>query len=323
MKLSEKAVLMRFSAGMVGKHRKDKKVTSEVKSEKNIGAGNWVKDLWPDGALDAIQAKQSEARGYHDEVTFPFGVKADADDSGDGEKSKKAPSIAGILPAAMIQEYGDTMRMFKGQMDKLVDDFIVKGDEWIAWAVSEHNGSFDPKNYPGCWKDCTGSVILDKSVWSVKMRKAFYMTAQPLPVPDSEQFSASVSSLLGVDAQSVDLQVADAALEAQRELLKRMIEPVQHMASKLAGQTCYCRSCKGKPSLTANFKDSLIDNIVEIAALVPKLNLSGDPAIDAFGQAMKALTRYTPDALRDSDVTRKEAAEKAGDVLKRLSGYSL
>jgi hypothetical protein len=102
-----------------------------------------------------------------------------------------------------------------------------------------------------------------------------------------------------------------------------MTDPVVHMSYKLAGQICPCRSCKGKPSKTANFKDTLIGNVAEIAGLVPKLNLGGDPELDKFAAEMEALTKYQPDSLRDDEAVRKEAAEQARAMMDKLKAYKL
>lgn len=327
--LNERAVLMRFSAPCVGASRKDKRVTQEVKKEKGLGenAGKWIADLWPEGALQAIKAKQNEARGYHNKVTFPFGaVQDDASETEEGKDKSGPDSIAGIgiLPAMLIKEYGDRMRQFQGELEKLVQDFTANPRRWIDWGIQEHNGTFNPKNYPGCTRDAAGVVQLDEEKFRAVMSRKIAIKTEPLPVPASEQFSSSITELLGVDAESVNVRVRDAGIEAQRELINRMRDPLVHMAAKCSGQlVCHCRACKGKPSKTANFKDSMIENLKEIAALVPKQNLSGDPAVDAFAKEMEALTRYTPDTLRDDKSSRTEAAAKAEELIKRLSGYKL
>jgi hypothetical protein len=71
------------------------------------------------------------------------------------------------------------------------------------------------------------------------------------------------------------------------------------------------------------FRDTLVGNLQDIAALAPKLNLTGDPQIDAFSQEVAGLTRYSPEALRASGVTREEAASKAAEIARRMSAYKL
>ncbi len=310
-KLAERAVLMRFSAGLPGKHRGDKKTTAEVKAEKNLGkdSGKWVKDLYPEHALKALSQKQGEARAYHDSVTLPFGVKGD--DAGDDSKT---PAIAGIgiLPAALIMEYGDKMRVFRDEVQSLLESgFLANPEQWISWARQEHNGTFDPANYPGCSADA-----FDADKFREVMRKKVYLRTEPLPVPDAEHFSAMVGSLLGTDVESVNIRVRDSATEAARELMRRLTEPVRAMAVKLAEAPKEGKDCP-------IFRDTLVGNIQDIAKLAPVLNLTGDAQIDAFTKEVEALTRYSPDVLRSDEFTRKEAARKADEIAKRMSSYKL
>jgi len=309
--LAERAVLMRFSAGLPGQHRGDKKTTSEVIASRSLGnnAGKWVKDLYPEHALKPLKQKLHEARAYHDSVTLPFGVKGD-----DAGEESKTPAIAGIgiLPAALIMEYGDKMRVFRSEVESLLESgFLANPEQWIEWARGEHNGTFDPANYPGCSADS-----FDADAFRSVMRKKVYLRTEPLPVPDAEHFSAMVGSLLGTDVESVNIRVRDSAIEAARELMRRLIEPVLAMAAKLAEAPKEGKDCP-------IFRDTLVSNIQDIAKLAPALNLTGDAQIDAFTKEVEALTRYAPDTLRSDQFTRAEAARKADEIAKRMSSYKL
>lgn len=311
--LSERAVLMRFSLGLPGQHRKDKKTTQKVKQSEGLGenAGKWITDLYPEGALDAVKKKQTEARSYHNKVTFPFGCRSDDDEAG-------TPAISGIgiLPACMIMEYNDTMRRFRGEMERLADDFLSNPQQWVDWAVKEHNGTFDPKNYPGRTKDELGNVQFDPEEYRKVMRKKFYLRSEPLPVPDAEQFSANVSALLGTDIESVNIRVADSGKEAQRELMRRLMEPVRAMAAKLVEEPK-----PGKKDVV--YRDTLIENIKEIADLAPKLNLFGDAQIDAFIAEVASLGNFSPDDLRKDKALRSQAGKEADAIAKKMAGYKL
>jgi hypothetical protein len=321
--LSDTSVLMRFSAGLPGMGRKDKAVTAEVTADKAIeeGTGEWRKKLWPKDALKAVKTKQGEARAYHDKVTLPFGSRGDDDASDTGEQKPDAIAGIGLLPAVLIKEYGDNMRRYVGEMEKLVEDVITRGPELIAWAFKAHNGTFEPENYPGCSLDSNGQPVLDMAVWSAKMRRKFYLRTEPLPVPNASHFADTVTQLLGVDAYSVNVRVRDAGDEARKEVMRRLLEPVAAMAKKLAEQPKAGKDGKVKEDIV--FRDTLVGNIREICELAPKLNVTGDPEIDKAVAEVEALTRYTPNALRDDKSLRSEAQRKAEETLARLSGYRL
>lgn len=312
-KLGERAVLMRFSAGLPGEQRKDVSLTSTVTSEHQLGAqaGKWLKTLYPPEALAPIKEIDNKARQYHDSVTLPFDIGI------------------GILPAKLIAEYGDQMRQFKGERDNVIaTHFLADPKRWVDWAIANHNGTFDPSLYPGCFENepvvaaGTGQKYgFDAEFFREKMQKKFTFRSEPLPVPDSGQFCETVASLLGTDLESVDLRIRDAQEEAQAELLRRMIEPVKAMAQKLGEQPKLKKD--GTPAADIVFRDTLVGNIQDIAKVASALNLSGDPQVEQFVKEMDGLTRYAPDTLRKDKATRSEAQKKAEDLFKRLEGYAL
>lgn len=284
-KLAERACLMKASFGMPGKNRKDRNLSDSVKREHGLGqkSGAWIKQRWPDWALEPLEKICNEARAFHNAVTLPF-------DAG-----------IGILPAALVIEYGERMREFKGRFENLRDNhFKAKYSQMIDWAKAEHNGTFDASDYPE----------VDE------LMESFYFRIEPLPVPDAAHFEGTLHSLLGTDANSVNLRVADAMEEAQKELMRRLIEPVRAMAAKLAEQPKEGKDCP-------IFRDTLVENIKSITRLAPKLNLSGDRQIDEFVKDMEKLTVYEPEQLRKSNTLRKQTQENAAATLKRLEGYSL
>lgn len=285
MQIGDKAILMRISAGLPGKNRKDRVLSESVKSEHSLGknAGSWIKKKYPDWALEPLEKLVTEARAYHAAVTLPFDMGI------------------GILPTALVFDYGNKMREFKGRFENLVQThFAARYAEMVDWAKSEHNGTFDASDYPEV------SEVLP----------AFYFRTEPTPLPESGHFSSTVTSLLGLDADSVDARVSGALAEGQRELMRRLIDPVQAMAAKLS------EAPKGDKADIV-FRDTLIGNIKEISALAPKLNISGDPAIDAFVKEVASLGNFSPDDLRKDKKLRATAAAEAEAIAKKMSSYKL
>lgn len=310
--LAERAVLMRLALGLPGETRQDAKLTSEVKFDHGLGEdlGNWIKRLYPPAALAEVKKLDNEVRAYHANLTLPF-------DKG-----------IGILPAALIAEYGDRMRELKNRREMLRDEFLRDPERWIVWAVQKHNGAFDPSLYPGCWsvepviEAATGKPYrFDAEEFKRVMFQRFDFQTQPLPVPHADHFCGTVASLLGTDVAMVDQRVREAELEGQRELMRRMLEPVANMAKKLAEDPKLKKN--GKVAEDIVFRDSMVGNLVDICRIAPALNIGCDPVIDGFIAEIEALTRYTPEVLRDDKATRAEAQKKADDIMKRLSGYSL
>lgn len=296
-KLAEKAVLMRFSAGVgFSEERKNPNVTADVKKSKGLShdSGAWDARLYPKEALKNVKSKISEAGAYHRAVTLPF-------DEG-----------TGILPAALIKEYGDRMRQLKGEAENLFEsEFLTNPERWIGWARQAHNGTFEPSFYPGCQRNEKGEIEFDAAKFIEEMREKFHFGCTPIPVPDAAHFTGTVSSLLGVDLQAVNDRVEDATKEAVKELFRRMVEPVKHMVATLS---------KDSPRIF----DTLTGNVKEIAKLVPALNLADDPQLNQFAGEMTALvTKFDADKLREDEVARVDAKKGAQAILDKLSAYKL
>lgn len=313
--LSDNAILMRASFTLCSKHRKDKAVTAEVTAQKGIqpGTGSWNKDLYPKGSLDAIASKQNEARAYHTRTTLPFGTASEDEDG-----ATDAVGGIGILPAALVVEYGEKMRQFSGELAKLRDDFCARAEEWVKWAMMAHNGTFEPANYPGCEILPDGTPKVDLAVFRDKVGRKIGMKWEVVPFAHTGAagIADKLAAVLGVDPASVDVRVADAERQARVDLMARLMAPVAEMAKKLVEQPK-----AGKDDII--FRDTLVGNIADICKLAPALNMTGDAEIDRLVGEVEKLTRYAPDTLRADKTTRAEAANLAAETLKRLSGYQL
>ena len=72
------------------------------------------------------------------------------------------------------------------------------------------------------------------------------------------------------------------------------------------------------------FRDSLVDNAVELCAMMPALNLSNDPQMESVRQTIeRTLAKYqgNVDALRHDPIARDDAAVKLAEVMRKMGGY--
>jgi hypothetical protein len=70
------------------------------------------------------------------------------------------------------------------------------------------------------------------------------------------------------------------------------------------------------------FRDSLIENIQDICQLLPRLNVSDDPNLEAMRlQVEKLLTEVKPSDCRNSITERKTAAAKLDDITSKMSVF--
>lgn len=204
MRIEEKAVLVKFSVSMPGKARKDKILTAAVKAKENLGenAGKWLKQLWPDIALEPLEKISNEARTYHYAHTLPWGD--------DGFR---------ILPTLAHTEYTNVMRKFRHEFKEQTENhFLARLGEWIEWARIQHNGTFNADNYPPV----------------EKLEKKFGMSAEFTPIPCAADFRVALSQEeMEAMTASLDSRVAESIAEAHADLWQRLVAPLQAMANKL------------------------------------------------------------------------------------------
>lgn len=278
MQTQSRAVLVRLSIGLPGFSRQDKPLTERVKSNEGMGkeSGKWQKQLYPASATEPLTQYQGKVRTWFSATTLIWPDEGWA-----------------LLPTAKLFEFTEKMREFRNEFECVKGAFLFSYYDYVEWAKIQHNGSFDPANYPG------RELIGEK----------FRFRTETRPIPDSGDYVDEVSQLLGNSAQEVDEAIKAATDEAHKDLWRRVLEPLKHMATTLAD---------GK----AIFRDSLVGNIREIIHEIPLLNVCDDPVLSGTaGQIGDLLNGISAQTLRDDKFTRAEVAGKAAEIANRMSSY--
>ena len=126
-------------------------------------------------------------------------------------------------------------------------------------------------------------------------------------VPDSAHFKAT-----GLDAQMEQLlkdrfeaNIASAYQQAQQDALNRVARPLQTLIERMSAYDKREEDKAKGLSVTREgyFRDSIITNITEIAAVFGSFNLTGDPAMKRIEDALSAFEGIEADDLRSSRVT--------------------
>ena len=70
------------------------------------------------------------------------------------------------------------------------------------------------------------------------------------------------------------------------------------------------------------FSDSLVNNIVDLCALLPRLNIADDPRLEEMRQTVEStLCQANPEVLRDNIAVRATTASNAETILSAMAGY--
>lgn len=271
--LASRAVLARPSISQWTARKFDKTATAETIRNNGAAtdAGRFNKSLLARGALADISAAVTAARTFHYAHTLPW--------TDDGAR---------ILPNALYLAYADEMRKRRHDFETAVDAFVRDYPAFIDAARGRLGSMFNAEDYPE----------------ASEIRKRFAFSIGIDPIPTGADFRVEIGDNIRED---VERRVMEATTAAMRDALARVAEVVKTMAEKLAG---YRPAADGRPA-EGVFRDSLVQNVRDLAAVLPAFNLTDSPDFARVAAAVAEICKPDADAFRDDDVLRKEVADKA------------
>ena len=286
--LSEKAMLVGLHIRHWSARKYDRSVSDKVAEDNaaNREAGRYNKMLIARNALDDIIKAISKARGTHYDNTLPW--------TDDGFR---------ILPASNYFEYMAAIGVYKRSFERAVDNFIGNYEDYKQQAEKVLGRLFREKDYP------RADSLSTRFLFEIKI----------LPMPASSDFR------VGLQAQEVDrirediearMQAAQEA--AMRDVWKRIHHAVSRMHDKLSS---YGRDPETN-KISVRFQDTLVGNLRDLTAILPRLNLTGDPELERISRRLET-TLCIPEAqqLREDGDLRRKTAKEAKRILDQMAGY--
>jgi hypothetical protein len=280
--LSRKATLVSVDISQWTARKLDKRVTQKTNREHGAAddAGRYNKLLIQANRLEKINSIVAQARRLHYSLTKPWcdeGVR--------------------ILPNVLHEKFASAFRKLKREFDLAADEFCANYANYVHERKRQLNGMYDPADYPSP-KD---------------IRNKFRLATKTFPVPEAADFRSDV-----LDADTVEdirrelVDTADAVTkDALAHTAKQIVEVVGHMSEKLKGY-----KKKGSKSRSF-FSYTLVDNVRELAELLPAFNLDGDAKLAEITARIKQeLCAEEAATLRDDDKVRTAVAKSADQILK-------
>jgi len=196
---------------------------------------------------------------------------------------------ARILPATAFMDFTDSMNKHEAAFSPAVAQFIQEFPMMVTNAQHNLGTLFKPQDYP--------ADIADRFGFKVSI----------FPLPDAGDFRVGLNVEEVQDIRdSITANVQEAVKDAMQELYQRLFDTVAHMAD--------CLSDADKI-----FRDSLVDNLVRVCKVLPKLNLTNDVRLhDLHKEVTQHLLGHSPKDLRTDKVLRKQVADKAVELQKKM-----
>lgn len=202
---------------------------------------------------------------------------------------------------------------------KKLEELVKEYNEAVAAFVADYENVID-RQAPRLGSD------FDRSQYPADIADRFGVAIDYRPVECGNDFRVDIDdehmTALREARDKVTMAAAD---RAAREPWQRMQEVVKKMVDTLKQPTKI-------------FRDTLVDNIRDVCAAIPELNIMGDTDLDAITEEIKReLTTLTASSLRDpkwraeqdsygardrsqnARDARTQAADKAADILKRIN----
>jgi hypothetical protein len=288
--LARKAVLANLSMSSWGVRRFEDSVAEEImtKHQADKKLGLFTKRLLNKGAMKDIRQIRTAARIYHNTMTLPW--------RDDGVR---------ILPTVSYLEYAQQMGKFEREFETAVNKFVKDYPSHIKQAKTELGTLYNEEDYP------PAAVV----------RKRFSLKVDIDPCPDSSDFRAELDPELLKDlGKDLDKRMEEMLNEAVKDAAERVTTVVKHMIERLKSYKPADKKKKSK--VEGKFHDSLVENLRELAKLLPSFNLNNDPKLEAIHQLLlKELCIHDPDTLREDVVVRKQTVKKAEDILKKVQEF--
>jgi hypothetical protein len=268
----------------------DKRVSEEIDQAKNTRtkAGNYNKHLLAGSEkLEVVQKIAGAIRTWHYEQTLPW--------SDGGSR---------LLPMKNFFDYKASLNALMTQFEQAVDELLVAYPELVSAAAFQLGALFDRNEYPD----------------AEELRHKFKFKYSFLPVPEVGDFRIETGEEVKRELQEQYQTMFDEKLNsAMKDMWDRLHETLKHMSTKLA-DTSNPRKLKDGTEVRAQiFRDSLINNAVELCGLLSKLNVTDDPKLEqARKEVEQVLCGVTPQDVRDNDNVRADVKSEVDRILSKF-----
>lgn len=194
---------------------------------------------------------------------------------------------ARILPAPHYMNYVTEMRALIHEFETKVTDFVTDYPQIVANAPAFLGALYNPNDFPPV----------------AKLQSCFYAVLDFIPLQDSGDIRCNLGNAIAIEEikSQAETRARQALADCTHDLASRLLNQVQKIAE-------YGKRDKAKlPKQT-------MDNLQELLSLVPSLNFTGSPEIQAMCDRIAR-------ELSDTGQAPQDAAKKAEAIYDDLSAF--
>jgi hypothetical protein len=194
-----------------------------------------------------------------------------------------------LLPMNNFFDYKEQLGVYEAEFQSRVNTFINEYPNIITVMAYRLGQLFDRSEYPDAHKIAT----------------KFNMKYTIMPVPEVSDFRIDVEDAIRDEMRAEYEKAYDSRVEtAMQDAWSRLHVTLEHMIDRLSGED------------KKIFRNSLIENALELTSLLTKLNVTKDPKLEEARKALeKSLVGVTPDELRTSVGARDEVLARVTEIM--------
>ena len=196
-----------------------------------------------------------------------------------------------ILPASALEKYNRKIDNLAMDVELDALDFRDCYDDHLAAAREMLGDMFDRDLYPEA-DEVTAAFAIEKNI---------------IPMPTPKVINRFMPDEV---RQTLEEQIGErmqrAENAAREDLAKRITTPLSALTERLKDPNNV-------------FRDSLVTNLTEITNLIPTLNITNDPALEAVRTDILANLNVEAETLRTDLAARENAVRHAGRLVRRLN----
>jgi len=198
----------------------------------------------------------------------------------------------GIIRSSKYQEFVNAIRILIEEYHEAVKDMITEFPSLQEKAKNTFlQDLYNENDYPSSWT----------------LEQKFKISLEVFPIPKTEDFRVDWSEeekrKMDEDRQNLENERME---KVNSNLWKRIYEPIKHMALTLSKED-------------SKVYKSLLTNLSNLLEILPDLNIADNTELEKMRkEILDTLFENDIDALRESDILKKDMANKAKKIAKKI-----
>jgi hypothetical protein len=197
-----------------------------------------------------------------------------------------------LLPMTNFFDYKHQLGIYEAEFQSRINTFIQEYPNIILGMAFKLGKLFDRSEYPE----------------ADKISSKFNLRYTIMPVPETNDFRVNIADDIREEMQQEYQKAYESRVEvAMSDAWSRLHTTLEHMVDRLSGED------------KKIFRNSLVDNALELTNLLTKLNVTKDPKLEQARQALeKSLVGVSADDLRESQGTRSMVLSKVNAIMETI-----